>query len=144
MGSSYTALYAELEGSPPLWITHITGTYHDDVFVNNARILVSQSNIQGTRNGKEQVHLLEACIFYFFAFNYIFNIKCLHKKSIKSYCCKIRFFMKINVYQVLHKIDEVLVPTTSPDSASNRLFNPTALDFLENYELLIQHPYRVR
>lgn len=55
LGSSYSSLNAELEGSPPLWITHITGTYHDDIYVNNARILVRESNIIGKNNGKEQV-----------------------------------------------------------------------------------------
>nr|XP_023012184.1 fasciclin-1 isoform X2 [Leptinotarsa decemlineata] len=102
LGSSYTSLYSELSGNPPLWITHVSGTYHDDIYVNNARILVSQSNIQGNEN---------------------------------------------NLLQVLHKIDEVLVPTRSPDSATNRIYNPTAWEFLENYESLIpqtQNPYRVR
>ncbi|CAG9823260.1 unnamed protein product [Phaedon cochleariae] len=101
LGSSYTSLYSELSGSPPLWITHITGTYHDDIYVNNARILVSQSNIQST--GKDLI-------------------------------------------QVLHKIDDVLVPTRSPVSASNRIYNPTAWEFLENYENLMpsKNPFRVR
>ncbi|XP_049820790.1 fasciclin-1 isoform X2 [Aethina tumida] len=100
LGTSSTSLYSELEGSPPVWITHRQGQYHDDIFVNNARLLYSQSNILGSQsNGNEQV---------------------------------------------LHKIDEVLVPTRSPQSASRKLFNPTALEFLENYESLIQNPHRVR
>ncbi|CAH0553229.1 unnamed protein product [Brassicogethes aeneus] len=100
LGTSSLSLYSELEGSPPVWITHRTGQYHDDIYVNNARLLFIQSNIMGTeKNGNEQV---------------------------------------------LHKIDEVLVPTRSQKSASKRLYNPTALEFLENYESLIQHPHRVR
>ncbi|KAG5879903.1 hypothetical protein JTB14_024051 [Gonioctena quinquepunctata] len=102
LGSSHTSLNSELSGNPPLWITHVTGIYHDDIYVNNARILVSQSNIQGNEN---------------------------------------------NLHQVLHKIDEVLVPTRSKDSTTNRIYNPTAWEFLENYESLLpqsQNPHRVR
>lgn len=46
---------SELEGHPPLWITVRVGTYHDDIYINNARILLNQSNIKGKYNGKEQV-----------------------------------------------------------------------------------------
>nr|CAI5853122.1 unnamed protein product [Callosobruchus analis] len=101
LGSSYTSLNSELAGNPPLWITHVTGKYHDDIYVNNARILVSQSNIQNTGKGLQQI---------------------------------------------LHKIDEVLIPTR----AGTRVFNPNAWEFLENYEKLLQNhvpgqnPYRVR
>lgn len=100
LGSSYTSLNSELEGNPPLWITHTSDTYHNDIYVNNARIHISRSNKQGRQaRGKEQV---------------------------------------------LHIIDEVLIPTTSPSSATRPLYNPTALEFLENYESLIQGPHRVR
>ncbi|VEN38670.1 unnamed protein product, partial [Callosobruchus maculatus] len=101
LGSSYTSLNSELAGNPPLWITHVTGKYHDDIYVNNARILVSQSNIQSSGKGLQQI---------------------------------------------LHKIDEVLIPTR----AGTRVFNPNAWEFLENYEKLLQNhvpgqnPYRVR
>ncbi|CAH1111114.1 unnamed protein product, partial [Psylliodes chrysocephalus] len=47
----------------------------------------------------------------------------------------------------LHKIDEVLIPTVSPSGVSNRVYNPTAWEFLENYDTLIsnsQTPFRVR
>lgn len=49
-------------------------------------------------------------------------------------------------FQVLHKIDEVLVPTRSLSTATNRIYNPTALEFLDNFESLIpnQFPHRVR
>ncbi|KAJ8958235.1 hypothetical protein NQ318_017378, partial [Aromia moschata] len=99
LGNSYTSLSSELPGNPPLWIAHVRGKYHDDIYVNNARILVSQSNIQGSNTA---------------------------------------------LTQVLHKIDEVLIPTISPKSASNRIYNPTAWEFLEKYESLIQHPHRIR
>lgn len=60
LGASYSSLYSDLDGNPPLWITHIQGIYHDDIFVNNARILVSQSNIQVVqKNGNEQVSALD-------------------------------------------------------------------------------------
>lgn len=58
LGSSYASLYSEIAGSPPLWITHVTGRYHDDIYVNNARILVSQSNIQAGGNQVRQHKLL--------------------------------------------------------------------------------------
>ncbi|XP_018568338.1 fasciclin-1 isoform X2 [Anoplophora glabripennis] len=99
LGSSYTSLSSELSGNPPLWITHISGRYHDDIYVNNARIFISQSDIQ--ISGKDFI-------------------------------------------QVLHKIDQVLIPTRSPRTASNAVYNPTAWEFLENYESLIQHPHRLR
>ncbi|XP_050514613.1 fasciclin-1 [Diabrotica virgifera virgifera] len=102
LGSSYTSLPTELSGSPPIWITHISGSYHNDIYVNNARILVSQSNIQS---------------------------------SVKD------------LSQVLHKIDEVLIPTISPSTVSNRVYNPSAWEFLDNYDSLIsnsQSPFRVR
>ncbi|XP_044262944.1 fasciclin-1 isoform X4 [Tribolium madens] len=100
LGTSYTSLNSELEGNPPLWITHTTGNYHNDIYVNNARLLVSQSDIMTKqKNG---------------------NI------------------------QVLHKIDEVLVPTRSAKTAQHRVYNPTAHEFLEYYESLIFHPHRLR
>ncbi|CAG9858671.1 unnamed protein product [Phyllotreta striolata] len=101
LGSSYTSLSTDLSGSP-IWITHISGSYHNDIYVNNARILVSQSNIQSNKR---------------------------------------------DFQQVLHKIDEVLIPTITPKGATNKVYNPTAWDFLENYDSIIsnsQTPFRVR
>ncbi|XP_025835128.1 fasciclin-1 [Agrilus planipennis] len=46
--------------------------------------------------------------------------------------------------QVLHKIDEVLMPVMSLPSASNPLYNPTAWEFLSQFEFLDIHPYRLR
>ncbi|XP_056639804.1 fasciclin-1 isoform X4 [Diorhabda sublineata] len=102
LGSSYTSLLTELSGSPPIWITHVTGSYHNDIYVNNARILVSQSNVKSSGT---------------------------------------------NLMQVLHKIDEVLSPTISPSSVSNRIYNPTAWEFLYSYDSFIENsqtPFRIR
>ncbi|ERL85006.1 hypothetical protein D910_02429 [Dendroctonus ponderosae] len=46
--------------------------------------------------------------------------------------------------QILHKIDEVLVPTRSSATSRAQVFNPNAWEFLENYESLIQGTHRVR
>ncbi|CAG9765041.1 unnamed protein product [Ceutorhynchus assimilis] len=104
LGISYTSLNTRLSGGPPIWITISRGTYNDAFYVNNARILASQSNVIG--------------------------IKTLNKG--------------IPVMQVLHKIDEVLIPTKSTASSTNQVFNPNAWEFLENYESLIQGNHRVR
>ncbi|XP_065157885.1 fasciclin-1 isoform X3 [Atheta coriaria] len=98
-GSS-TSLTSELEGNPRLWVTTKKGSYHDDVYINNARLLVSQSNFKA----KNSRHM----------------------------------------EQVLHKIDEVLVPVISPSTAATKLYNPHAWDFLEHYESLNINPFRVR
>lgn len=55
LGSSYTSLLTELSGSPPIWITHITGSYHNDIYVNNARILINQSNIKSSGTNLLQI-----------------------------------------------------------------------------------------
>lgn len=99
LGLSSTSLTSELTGNPPLWVTHRRGTYHDDVYINNARLLFSQSNLIGKNKDHDQV---------------------------------------------LHKIDEVLIPVMSPRSANIKLYNPNALDFIESYEHLNFNPYRIR
>ncbi|XP_063906711.1 fasciclin-1 isoform X3 [Zophobas morio] len=99
LGSSYTSVYSELTGNPPLWITHTTGSYHNDIYVNNARLLVSQS-----------------------------DVVTIHKDT--------------NL-QILHKIDEVLVPTTGPKNLA-KIYNPTAFEFLHFYESFIVNPHRLR
>ncbi|XP_045469437.1 fasciclin-1 isoform X6 [Harmonia axyridis] len=99
LGTSYTSLFSELTGSPILWVTHITGTYHDDIYINNAKMLISKSNIQVMQGSNEQV---------------------------------------------IHKIDEILIPTRSVKNAPNKVFNPTAWEFLESYESLIMGDHRVR
>ncbi|KAJ8980745.1 hypothetical protein NQ317_011394, partial [Molorchus minor] len=108
LGTSYTSLSSELSGNPPLWIAHVRGQYHDDIYVNNARVLLQSVQYNGhqygTNSGKDHMNL------------------------------------------VLHKIDEVLVPTISHKLASNRIYNPTAWEFLEKYESLmqVQDTHRVR
>ncbi|XP_017776289.1 PREDICTED: fasciclin-1 isoform X5 [Nicrophorus vespilloides] len=97
---SSSSLTSELDGNPPLWVTHKTGDIHDDIYINNARLLITHSNFRA--------------------------------KNLKGYD------------QVLHKIDEVLVPVMSPKSVSNPIYNPTAWDFIEQFESLNINPYRVR
>ncbi|KAK0161204.1 hypothetical protein PV327_009699 [Microctonus hyperodae] len=38
---------SELDGNPPLWVTRIRGHYHDDIYINNAKIL-NGSNFKST------------------------------------------------------------------------------------------------
>ncbi|XP_011865961.1 PREDICTED: fasciclin-1 isoform X1 [Vollenhovia emeryi] len=40
------SISSELEGNPPLWITRRPGKYGVDVYINNAKILLEQSNFQ--------------------------------------------------------------------------------------------------
>lgn len=40
------SISSELEGNPPLWITRTPGKYGVDVYINNAKILLEQSNFQ--------------------------------------------------------------------------------------------------
>ncbi|XP_029662819.1 fasciclin-1-like [Formica exsecta] len=40
------SISSELEGNPPLWITRTPGKYTADVYINNAKILLEQSNFQ--------------------------------------------------------------------------------------------------
>ncbi|KAL6255108.1 hypothetical protein P5V15_013440, partial [Pogonomyrmex californicus] len=40
------SISSELEGNPPLWITRRPGRYGVDVYINNAMILLEQSNFQ--------------------------------------------------------------------------------------------------
>lgn len=51
---------SELEGNPPLWITLRKDVNHDDVFINNGKILLPHSNFVSTLNGKRQVlHVID-------------------------------------------------------------------------------------
>lgn len=50
LGVSYTSINTRLPGGPPIWITISPGTYHDAFYVNNARLLASQSNIIGIKS----------------------------------------------------------------------------------------------
>lgn len=40
------SISSELEGNPPLWITRRPGKYGVNVYINNAMILLEQSNFQ--------------------------------------------------------------------------------------------------
>ncbi|KAI4459743.1 periostin-related [Holotrichia oblita] len=101
LSSQYNYVTSELDGNPPLWITLRRGTYHDDHYINNARILQNQSNYKA-RNAANTED------------------------------------------QVLHKIDEVLVPVFSPKSSADRLFNPNAWDFIAKFESFNFKTYRIR
>ncbi|KAF7270341.1 hypothetical protein GWI33_016702 [Rhynchophorus ferrugineus] len=99
LSGSYTYISSRLSGSPPLWITHSSSRYHNDIYINNARLLLKQSNVIGKKGP---------------------------------------------LVQIMHKIDEVLIPTRSSLAAANSIYNPNAWEFLENYESLIQGSHRVR
>ncbi|GLV34060.1 Fasciclin 1 [Carabus blaptoides fortunei] len=55
-----TVVLSKLEGNPPLWITIRKDSNHDDVFINNGKILMPHSNYVSTNNGKRQVlHVID-------------------------------------------------------------------------------------
>lgn len=96
------SISSELEGNPPLWITRTPGRYGMDVYINNAKILLEQSNFQSK--------------------------------------------LKVNgdtMTQVLHIINEVLEPVRS-NSAESAIYNPNALQFLNQSENLNLGDHRVR
>ncbi|XP_030767671.1 fasciclin-1-like [Sitophilus oryzae] len=99
LSGSYTYMPSRLSGSPPLWITHSQGRFQNEIYINNAKLLIGQSNVIGKKGGMQQI---------------------------------------------MHKIDEVLIPTRSSLAASNSIYNPSAWEFLENYESLIQGSHRLR
>lgn len=56
--ANHTALYSESVGNIPLWITMTSLPYNDAVYVNNARLLLSQSNFRAKNlQNKDQVML---------------------------------------------------------------------------------------
>jgi hypothetical protein len=91
---------SELEGNPPIWITRIKGQHRDDLYVNNARIILDRSNyIQMNHQNKQQV---------------------------------------------LHVIDQVLVPVRSANKDTAQIYNPDAFQFLNQSENLDLEHHRVR
>uniref|UniRef100_V9IJ89 Fasciclin-1 n=1 Tax=Apis cerana TaxID=7461 RepID=V9IJ89_APICE len=40
------SISSELEGNPPLWVTRRPGTHGQEVYINNAKILIDRSNFQ--------------------------------------------------------------------------------------------------
>ncbi|KAM0731398.1 Fasciclin-1 [Formica fusca] len=54
------SISSELEGNPPLWITRTPGKYTADVYINNAKILLEQSNFQSKLkvNGDTMIQVL--------------------------------------------------------------------------------------
>ncbi|XP_041970418.1 fasciclin-1 isoform X6 [Aricia agestis] len=54
------SISSELDGNPPLWVTRRRDTMHDDIYVNNAKVLISRSYQATNRNGKLQVlHVID-------------------------------------------------------------------------------------
>lgn len=37
---------SELDGNPPLWVTRKQNGRQEDIYINNAKILIDQSNIE--------------------------------------------------------------------------------------------------
>lgn len=71
LGTTSTSFPSELDGHPPIWITIKKGTYHDDIYINNARLITRESNFQAkNKAGKEQV-----CVTFF-----------LHRSKIQTLC----------------------------------------------------------
>ncbi|XP_072764696.1 fasciclin-1 isoform X3 [Anoplolepis gracilipes] len=54
------SISSELEGNPPLWITRSSRKYGVDVYINNAKILLDQSNFQSKLkvNGDTKIQVL--------------------------------------------------------------------------------------
>ncbi|XP_011262800.1 fasciclin-1 isoform X4 [Camponotus floridanus] len=54
------SISSELEGNPPLWITRTSGKYGVNVYINNAKILLEQSNFQSKLkvNGDTMIQVL--------------------------------------------------------------------------------------
>lgn len=49
------AISSELDGNPPLWVTRRRDIMHDDIYVNNARVLASRSYQAYNKNKNQQV-----------------------------------------------------------------------------------------
>lgn len=55
-----TSINSEFDGNPPLWVTRRQYGKHEEVYINNAKILADQSNIElstktGITDSKKQV-----------------------------------------------------------------------------------------
>lgn len=46
---------SELGGNPPLWVTRQKNTHHDEIYINNAKVLMSHSNYVASKDGQKQV-----------------------------------------------------------------------------------------
>ncbi|XP_073943159.1 fasciclin 1 Fas1 domain-containing isoform X2 [Choristoneura fumiferana] len=54
------AISSELDGNPPLWVTRRRDIMHDDIYVNNARVLASRSYQAFNKNNNRQVlHVID-------------------------------------------------------------------------------------
>lgn len=52
-----TSMSSELEGNPPLWVSLKKDTHMDQVYINNARVLLNRSNYVAMNKGRRQVGL---------------------------------------------------------------------------------------
>lgn len=91
------SISSELEGNPPLWITRTPGKYSVDVYINNAKILLEQSNFQSKLkvNGDTMIQVnKKVCdgnsysfisIFYFIFTLFAFYILLFIEKGFNDY-----------------------------------------------------------
>ena len=40
------SINSELDGNPPLWVTRRKNGRHEDIYINNAKILLDESNVE--------------------------------------------------------------------------------------------------
>ncbi|KAK0091383.1 hypothetical protein PV326_003304, partial [Microctonus aethiopoides] len=107
---------SELDGNPPLWVTRIRRHYHDDIYINNAKIL-NGSNFKST-------------------------IK-LSSGETKTQSYLIMTVSTSAQMTVLHQISEVLVPVLS-NSNELLIYNPNAFQFINHSDSLNIGKYRTR
>ncbi|CAH1730246.1 unnamed protein product [Chironomus riparius] len=92
-------MFTDMEGNPPIYITRKRSANGEEMYVNNAMILKSRSNVElKNEQGKKQV---------------------------------------------LHVIDDILVPLTTNQGSSD-IYNPDALQFLTNANTFNIGSHRVR
>lgn len=84
------SISSELEGNPPLWITRKQGKYGVEVYINNAKILLEQSNFQSKLkvNGDTMTQVSEKCT------NEGFAVSCYSHEHYSQY---IEFYKKLTI-----------------------------------------------
>lgn len=65
------SISSELEGNPPLWVTRRPGTHGQEVYINNAKILIDRSNFQSKVSVGGDVKTQVSSLFAQFFFRYI-------------------------------------------------------------------------
>ncbi|KAG5673151.1 hypothetical protein PVAND_003219 [Polypedilum vanderplanki] len=94
-----SVIITDMDGNPPIYISRKRSPHGEEIYVNNAMILKSRSNVE-----------------------------------LKN---------KYGKRQVLHVIDDILVPLTT-NQGSNEIYNPDALQFLTNANIFNIGSHRVR